>query len=289
MFPCAVLKSARPRALGTGARSQAVPDGAQVHGLPSRQLYYSIDLVIRLISIDAMDERGPSAAAARGDATRSVLIAAAIETFGRDGFDAASTRAIANAAGVNQALIGYHFGGKSGLYRAALEHIAETLGQRVGPLLSAVEAQLGEPIENKAVAGAGDSRAADRWLAQLHRLTDAFAVVLTSDESGDWARLILREQQDPSEGFDVLYEGVMQRVLGIISRLVERIGGVEAQSGRAALIAVTIMGQVLVFRAARAAVMRHMGWRELGADEIDAIQARIRRNVSSILSQETLA
>jgi TetR/AcrR family transcriptional regulator, regulator of cefoperazone and chloramphenicol sensitivity len=239
-----------------------------------------------------MNEHEPSAAPARGDTTRSALIAAAIETFGRDGFDAASTRAIATAAGVNQALIGYHFGGKSGLYLAALEHIAETLGQRVGPLLGAVEAQLdGEPFENKAVAvaGAGDSRAADRWLTQLHRLTDAFAVVLTSDESGAWARLILREQQDPSEGFDVLYEGVMKRVLGIIARLVERIGGVEAQSGRAALIAVTIMGQVLVFRAARAAVMRHMGWQELGAAEIGAIQARIRRNVSCILSQETLA
>ncbi|HET6470821.1 MAG TPA: TetR family transcriptional regulator, partial [Pseudomonadales bacterium] len=42
----------------------------------------------------------------RGDQTREALIDAAIEIFGRDGFRAASTRSIADAAGVNQALIG---------------------------------------------------------------------------------------------------------------------------------------------------------------------------------------
>jgi TetR/AcrR family transcriptional regulator, regulator of cefoperazone and chloramphenicol sensitivity len=218
--------------------------------------------------------------ATRGDTTRYALIAAAIDTFGRDGFDAASTRAIAKAAGVNQALIGYHFRGKSGLYLAALQHIADTVGQRVGPLLDAVEAELQAAIEKET------RRGVEHWLAQLHRLTDAFVVVLTSEESGAWARLILREQQDPSEGFDVLYEGIMQRVLGIISRLVGRIGAIDPSSRQAVLLAITIMGQVLVFRAARAAVMRRMAWHKLGAEEIAAIQARIRRNVSSMLTQE---
>ena len=54
----------------------------------------------------------------RGDITREAFIQAAIEIFGRDGFHAASTRAIAERAGANQALIGYHFRGKLGLYKA---------------------------------------------------------------------------------------------------------------------------------------------------------------------------
>ncbi len=38
------------------------------------------------------------------------LIRAALNAFGRQGFEAASTRAIAGAAGANLAALPYHFG-----------------------------------------------------------------------------------------------------------------------------------------------------------------------------------
>ncbi|MFT7177522.1 MAG: AcrR family transcriptional regulator, partial [Halioglobus sp.] len=63
----------------------------------------------------------------RGEKTREALLTAAMDAFGRAGFDAASNRAIADSAGVNQALIGYHFGGKRGLYLAMFEHISEQM------------------------------------------------------------------------------------------------------------------------------------------------------------------
>ena len=44
-----------------------------------------------------------STSPSRGDQTREALVAAAMDIFGRDGFHAASTRAIARAAGANQA------------------------------------------------------------------------------------------------------------------------------------------------------------------------------------------
>lgn len=55
------------------------------------------------------------------DATREALLAAASELFGADGFDATRVEAIARRAGVNKALINYHFGGKRRLYLAVLE------------------------------------------------------------------------------------------------------------------------------------------------------------------------
>ena len=67
----------------------------------------------------------------RGDVTREALIKAAIEIFGRDGFHAASTRAIAERAGANQALIGYHFRGKLGLYHATFEYIIGKIAARI--------------------------------------------------------------------------------------------------------------------------------------------------------------
>ena len=48
------------------------------------------------------------------------LLHAAAEVFALDGFDAATTRAIAERANSNIALIAYHFGGKEGLYDAVV-------------------------------------------------------------------------------------------------------------------------------------------------------------------------
>ena len=215
----------------------------------------------------------------RGDATREALIRAAIDMFGRDGFSAASTRAISEAAGVNQALIGYHFGGKPGLYLAALKFIADTVVARIGPLVTTIEAELDKE--------AGDaSEAADRAIALLHTFTDAFVTMLTSDESRAWARLILREQQDPSEGFEILYSSVMSRILGMTTRLVARARRIDSPTDECRLTALTIVGQVLVFRAGREAVLRQMGWDRVSGEAVEAIKTELRRNVRAILAVE---
>ncbi len=217
----------------------------------------------------------------RGTATRDALVKAAIDVFGRDGFGAASTRAISQAAGVNQALIGYHFGGKPGLYHAALRHIADSVRSRLGPLLDAIESEL---HAGKAAADpAGEGR---RALELLHRLTDAFVQVLTSDESASWARLILREQQDPSEGFDILYQGIMHRMFKVTTQLVRRVRLEKGVKRQTKLLAVTILGQALVFRAARTVVMREMDWNRIEPAQLKAIQALLRRNVAAILTTE---
>jgi AcrR family transcriptional regulator len=229
-----------------------------------------------------MSDAKDQTSAGRGDATREALVAAAIDVFGRDGFNAASTRAISRAAGVNQALISYHFGGKPGLYLATIRHIVESMRVRLGPLLEGIETEL--------AAGNADlnpEQQAKQALELLHRLTDTFFGVLTSKESASWARLILREQQDPSEGFDIFYDGIMQRMLEASTRLVKRTRrGATLTGQQAKLTAVTILGQVIVFRAARAAVLRGMGWDGLQPTEIETIKALLRRNVAATLETE---
>ncbi len=53
--------------------------------------------------------------------SRIRLIEAATPLFAQKGFAGVSIRELAEAAGVNSALISYHFGGKEGLYEAVLE------------------------------------------------------------------------------------------------------------------------------------------------------------------------
>jgi TetR/AcrR family transcriptional regulator len=56
----------------------------------------------------------------RSEATRKALLTAGEDLFAQYGFSGASVDLIARKAGVNKAMISYHFGGKAGLYEAIL-------------------------------------------------------------------------------------------------------------------------------------------------------------------------
>lgn len=212
----------------------------------------------------------------RGDATRDALVAAAIQVFSRDGFHAASLREIADVANVNQALIGYHFRNKEGLYLAVFEHIVKQIRQRIGPISDEIDAALTAPDDtpnSKAQSG--------RYLALLLRLTDGMVMLLAHEQSAPWSQLILREHHSPTAAFSVLYDGFMGRVLNLLTKLVQRLRGSDSITDARLLVA-TILGQMLVFRSARAGVLRHMGWERIGEDELSAIQAQIRRNLAAL-------
>src|SRR2546421_10227616 len=61
-------------------------------------------------------------------ATRDALLAAGAELFAERGYDGVPVWAIAQKAGVNKAMINYHFGGKRKLYRAI---VSATFGEMV--------------------------------------------------------------------------------------------------------------------------------------------------------------
>jgi AcrR family transcriptional regulator len=59
------------------------------------------------------------------EATKQALLAAGVQVFAERGYDAATTREVAQAAGVNEQLIQRYFGGKGGLLLAILERFGE--------------------------------------------------------------------------------------------------------------------------------------------------------------------
>jgi TetR/AcrR family transcriptional regulator len=66
---------------------------------------------------------------ARSDRTEKSLTNAATGQFAKKGYDGASVRDIAEEAGVNPALVSYHFGGKEGLFEEVLDATMVQLGQ----------------------------------------------------------------------------------------------------------------------------------------------------------------
>jgi TetR/AcrR family transcriptional regulator len=61
----------------------------------------------------------------RADQTRARILEAAVREFSENGLAGARTEHIAEAAGVNKALLYYYFEGKDALYQAALESVAQ--------------------------------------------------------------------------------------------------------------------------------------------------------------------
>ncbi len=246
----------------------------------------------------------PAVPAARGDSTRDALVATALEVFARAGFHGVSTREIAQAAGVNQALIGYHFRHKEGLYLAVFEHIRQQITERIGPLADAIEAALEAGPASGSASGSADGSTPrstpdtpaarrERYLPLLLRLTDGMAGLMAQEASAPWAQLIIREQQAPTAAFELLYDGFMGRVLGLLTRLVGRIHGADAAAVSPApddtairLQVVTILGQVMVFRAARAAVLRQMRWERIGDAELAAIRQQLHRGIAAMFPIE---
>lgn len=133
----------------------------------------------------------------RGDLTRQAIFDEAAKLFASKGFKATGVREIAAAAGVNQALVSYHFGGKGALYH---EILAEAVDHA---------AQLAE------AAALESAEAPERELVRL------FARAMASRPH--LAPMILREQLDPKQllrpesstkmlGFMELTEKILARI-----------------------------------------------------------------------------
>jgi AcrR family transcriptional regulator len=74
---------------------------------------------------------------ARSSVTREALLDAALAEFSAHGFEGASTRTIAAAAGTHQPQINYHFASKEALWMATVDHLFERLDVAVGDQLGA--------------------------------------------------------------------------------------------------------------------------------------------------------
>ena len=202
----------------------------------------------------------------RGDLTRENLVKTAMKIFARDGFDAASTRTIADEAGVNQALISYHFRNKRGLYLAVFEFIVKDMNSKMGAPMAALKALI------------KDENAGDELINNvLFAFCDNAIDLLVQEEMTDVAKLILREQQTPTEAFDIIYDGFMVLVISLISNLIGRLR--PDFSGEDLKIKTIIMfSQVVAIRAGRSAIMRFLDWENIGSNEAQKLKNQLREN-----------
>lgn len=140
----------------------------------------------------------PSPARARDSAaTRRALLDAAAELFAVEGYEATTVRAVADRAGVNQALLFRYFGNKEGLFAEAVRGRAldllaggphaDLLDRTLTALLDPASARTAEPFL-AVLRGAGRSRVGAELRDELEEAyTSAFAALADTDDPDDAA------------------------------------------------------------------------------------------------------
>ncbi|BCG91871.1 DUF1956 domain-containing protein [Mesorhizobium sp. 131-2-1] len=215
--------------------------------------------------------------ASPAEQTRAALVHAALKLFGRQGFDGTSTREIAAEAKANIGSIAYHFGGKEGLRAAAADYIVDTIQTIAGQAL-------GSQAIGAAPAGAEAARA--QLFAALERMV---AFIVASPQAGEIVQFVLRELSHPTAALDRIYAGVFEPTHRRLCMIWEQATGEPAESERTRLTVFTLIGQVIYFRIGREAVMRRMGWREIGEAEAAKVVAIVSDNLSAILAARDMA
>jgi len=112
--------------------------------------------------------------------TREAILTAARQVFGERGFDQASVRAIAAAAGVDPALVHHYFGTKDNLFLAAMDAPVDP-GELLPQALAGGPEEVGERLV-RLVLGVWDSPAGVAALA-----------LLRSALTNDWTARLMRE------------------------------------------------------------------------------------------------
>lgn len=130
------------------------------------------------------------------DQTREQLLDASIVLFARHGFDAVTTGQIAEAAGLTQSMVHYHFGSKSKLWEEAMARLM----QRRGRLFRAQARDLVglDPVE--------------KLKALIRRLVEANAA------NPDYVRIVVQEGTTPTPRLAWLVDTYLRPGFGVFDQ-----------------------------------------------------------------------
>ena len=194
--------------------------------------------------------------------TRQRLIDAGLEIFGTYNLEGATTRQLAEHAGVNQAAIPYYFGGKEGLYFAVIEYLFSANFAVIGPVVTALQGELASKKPSR-----------DEALALLKKLLNTMLErILARKASSTWARIIMREQMQPTQAFSLIYEKGIRRVHETVAMLLAIILEKKPTDRRVILRSHMVVGQILIFLAGRETIRRRLNLTGYTDEEVKEIK-----------------
>ncbi|HTV49801.1 MAG TPA: CerR family C-terminal domain-containing protein [Steroidobacteraceae bacterium] len=213
----------------------------------------------------------PQGGYARGEETRTRIIATALRVFGEQGYDHAATRSIAALAGVNPPALQYYFDSKEGLHRACAQHIIDRVSVILAPALARAQAAV-------RTNQAGEARQA------LYALLDALADGLVAVGAETWGRFVARGKADGTgPGMALIQERLGVPVVSATTQLIAVATHRTAHDELTRLRACAILGQVSSFHSNRANTLAVMNWSEIDERRLGLIKAVVREHTQAAL------
>jgi TetR/AcrR family transcriptional regulator, regulator of cefoperazone and chloramphenicol sensitivity len=209
---------------------------------------------------------------ARGEEKRIRIIEAAIQRFGDDGYEGASTRDIAQDAGVNPPALQYYFGSKEGLYTACFEHITGKFSTVLRDVYQRADAI--KPGEAKAA------------LDVFCDLLDAMAEFLfETAESDGWRRFVARvKAHDGPYRFEDVEKSLEAELFRHCFHLVAVATGDTPTSDSTKLRTFSAMGALTAFHHERDSMLELLNWPDLRGPRLVQLKALVRRMAKAAAS-----
>lgn len=200
----------------------------------------------------------------KGDEARLRILEAALRAFGAHGFKGATTRQIADEAGVALPALKYYFGGKEGLYLAcAGEIVARYRGRMLGPIATVQDALPPEASPDQARVA-------------LKAVVGALADLLVGEREADlWTAFVLREMSEPGPAFAVLYDNVWGPGVELIARLIARAVGEPEPSESARIEALLLLSSLSTFRIVRPVALRYLDWPDASGERFETVRRHL--------------
>lgn len=197
--------------------------------------------------------------------TKEKLLQTAMELFAKHGIDGVSTRDLVKASGVNLCSINYYFGTKQKLYEAILDDVVE----KIVSLVTAKQI----PLQSQGLSALEEIKAFAGNLLEL----------LCSDTiSSVQAELLIKEIISPTTAYNKLYQQVIEPLHKRLTGLVMQMTGISEQE--AIIKTHCIMGQVVMFRVHKEALLRRLGTEKYTPELMADIKRQVLTNCEIILT-----
>ncbi len=209
---------------------------------------------------------------AQGEETRAILISTAARLFALDGYNGVSMRTLAAKAEVNLATVGYHFGGKPGLYKAIMMNII-TIRDQFFPTAQETERRMLEAGDDPHAKG---------------EVVSWFVTALVNGMLGNkehiWPAFLLgREMARPSEVFPILEEQFFAPSFDSLSALTTHALPKDTDLEEIAIVVQCIIGMTVKFLECQRMVVDRLGWESLDEKAVKKIALIISNRTRGFL------
>lgn len=208
---------------------------------------------------------------AQGEETRATLLKTGAKLFAQFGYHGVSMRTLAAEAEVNLATVGYHFGGKAGLYEAIIQSIID-VHEDIFPTA--------DEMEKKMAAAAGDLSAQGEVVEwYISRVVHG----VLGHEQHIWPVFIIsRELVQPSDIFPKLNEEFFQPTVASVHAVVDNVLG-DCDVEERNIVAHSIVGMITKFLEGYTFIIARMEWDSYDGHGVEKISSVLSKRIRGFL------